>query len=152
MSACPIPSLLCSERNITGHLANSCGRICIITLVRIKVTADITPTNASAQYELIALLTCLESSLGVVNACLPVTKPVFDKLKPTSLISALSGWTSIERGATSRDYKIAAKPKEISRAMENRPNRNERRNSQGSTINSPNAGWTPPLSPHKESQ
>ena len=140
------------KAHIADHLANLCGRICIITLVRIKVTADITPTNASAQYELIALLTCLESSLGVVNACLPVTKPVFDKLKPTSLISALSGWTSIERGATSRDCEMAAKPKEINRPMENRPKKLERRNSQDSTINLPNAVWTPPSPPHKGAQ
>lgn len=87
--------------------------ICIITLVRIKVTTDITAQNAGVQYALITLLTCLESSLGVVNACLPVTKPVFDKLKPMWLISALSGWTYRKRNAPSNPYEMPSKPKQI---------------------------------------
>lgn len=53
-----------------------------------KVTTDISLTNVSAQYALTTLLTCLESSLGVFNACLPVSRPVFDKLKPASFINA----------------------------------------------------------------
>ena len=36
--------------------------------------------NAKQQYSKIALLACLEALLGVVNACLPVTKPLFSKL------------------------------------------------------------------------
>ncbi len=32
-------------------------------------------------YATIALLTCLEALLGVINACLPVLKPVFDKMR-----------------------------------------------------------------------
>lgn len=131
------------------RLTNACNSICIITLVRIKVTTDITATNASDQYALITLLTCLEESLGVVNACLPVSKPVFDKLKPSSLISAISGWTSIKRGATSRGYEMPAKPKEISWPNENQPTRKERKPSQDSITNLPGAVWSPPSSPHK---
>lgn len=36
---------------------------------------------------MIALLTCLEALLGVINACLPVMKPVFSKLGATSIFS-----------------------------------------------------------------
>ena len=97
---------------------DDCHSICIITLVRIKTTTDITPNNAAAQYALIAVLTCLEASLGVVNACLPVTKPVFDKLNPTSLISALSGWTSIKRSVPSDDYVMPSKPKQVGWPLE----------------------------------
>ena len=93
-----------------GHLTDLPNSICIITLVRIKVTSDINATNSPEHYALISLLTCLEASLGVINACLPVTRPVFDKLKPDSLISALSSWT---RGVTSHDYEMPAMPKEI---------------------------------------
>lgn len=131
------------------RLTNACNSICIITLVRIKVTTDITATNASDQYALITLLTCLEESLGVVNACLPVSKPVFDKLKPSSLINAISGWTSIKRGATSRGYEMPAKPKEISWPNENQPTRKEWKPSQDSITNLPGAVWSPPPWPHK---
>lgn len=116
--------------------------ICIITLVRIKVTTDINADNTSAQYALIALLTCLESSLGVVNACLPVMKPVFDKLKPSSLISAMSEWTSSKPSVPSRDYETPSK-------RNHQSNRILQANSQGSTIDLQNVVWTPPSSPRK---
>lgn len=100
-------------------ITDDCHSICIITLVRIKVTTDITPNNAAGQYALITLLTCLEASLGVVNACLPVTKPVFDKLNPTSLISVLSGWTSIKRSVPSDDYAMRSTPKHVGWPLDN---------------------------------
>lgn len=120
------------------RLADACNSICIITLVRIKVTTDITAKNASDKYALITLLTCVEQSLGVVNACLPVSKPVFDRLRSSSLISAISGWTSIKRGATSRDHGWP---------NDDQPNRTAREHSPDSTTNLPGATWSPPLSP-----
>ena len=40
------------------------------------------------QYSMIALLTCLEALLGVINACLPVMKPIFSRLGTTSIFSS----------------------------------------------------------------
>ena len=134
-----------SDHEIT-NLRNS---ICIITLVRIKVTFDINGMNSAEQYALISLLACLESLLGVVNACLPVSKPVFDKLKLNSLVSALSSWTSIKRGATSPDYEMHAKPKIITWPVKNKSQREEKNTSQESITNLPSAVWSPPSSPHK---
>lgn len=45
------------------------------------MTATIVTNNAKAMYALIALLTSLEALLGVINACLPVLKPVFDRFR-----------------------------------------------------------------------
>ena len=42
--------------------------------------SEINGRNTKQQHSMIALLGCLEALLGVVNACLPVTKPVFRKL------------------------------------------------------------------------
>lgn len=36
----------------------------------------------------VALLTCLEALLGVINACLPVMKPVFSNLRASSIVSS----------------------------------------------------------------
>ena len=69
-------------------LADISIRICAITVVRIKVTTDINAQNTMQQYATIALLTCLEALLGVINACLPVMKPVFSKLGATSIFSS----------------------------------------------------------------
>ena len=115
------------------HVTNRCYSICIITLVRIKITTDITPDDSAGQYALIALLTCLEASLGVVNACLPVTKPVFDKLKPSSLISALSGRTSIKRSVPSGGYEMPSKPKQVGWPLGNSPEESMQQNSRNST-------------------
>ena len=62
-----------------NHAYITCS-ICVITIIRVKETTDINGYNTEQQYSKIALLTCLEALLGVINACLPVTKPFFKKL------------------------------------------------------------------------
>ena len=66
---------------LTPHLSS----ICIITLIRIWVTTLIHGENAQKMYSLIALLTGLEATLGVINCCLPVMKPVFSKFHDSTL-------------------------------------------------------------------
>ena len=124
--------------------------ICIITLVRIEVITHITAQNAAGQYALTALLTCLESSLGVVNACLPVTKPVFEKLKSKWLISAISEWTSGKRSVPSHEYEMPSKAKEIGWPLENQAERVLQGKARDSTIDLETVVWTPPSSPRKE--
>ena len=63
-------------------------RICAITVVRIITTTEINAQNTMQQYSMIALLTCLEALLGVINACLPVMKPIFSRLGATSIFSS----------------------------------------------------------------
>lgn len=57
-------------------------------MVRIVITTNINAQNTQQQYAMIALLTCLEALLGVINACLPVMKPVFTKLCTTNIFSS----------------------------------------------------------------
>ena len=47
-------------------------------------------TNAQQIFSLLALFTCLEALLGVINACLPVLKPIFNKFGDSSA----SAWIS----------------------------------------------------------
>ena len=146
-----LSSLSLLEARLARKLLTLTCSICIITLVRIKVTNDITAKNTAAQYELIALLTNLESSLGMVNACLPVTKPAFEKLKSTSSIRGLLEWTSSKRSSVrSGEYEMPSKRKEIGWQLGDQPKRVMRRNSHDSAIDLPNAVWTPPLSQRKE--
>ena len=65
--------------------------ICAITIVRIKATTSINALNTRQQYAKIALLTCLESLLGIINACLPVLKPIVSKVRATGMFSSF--WT-----------------------------------------------------------
>ena len=74
-------------------------RICAITLARIKVTSEINRENIQLKYATIAMLTCLEALLGVVNSCLPVMKPIFNKLRQTQALAFLSSWNSTWRGS-----------------------------------------------------
>ena len=46
------------------------------------------------QYAMIALLTCLEALLGIINACLPVMNPVFRRLGATRIFSLFRMRTS----------------------------------------------------------
>ena len=101
---------------------------------------------------MITLLTCLESSLGVVNACLPVSKPVFDKLKPASLIEALSGYRSRERSDPSSYGRMPAEPKQGSVPLVDQEKRDMQRRFEESAVNLPDAVWSPPSSPRKGSE
>ena len=62
-------------------------RICAITGVRIKVTTEINSPDPQVQWALNALLVNLEVELGITNACLPVMKPVFNRLGKTGLFT-----------------------------------------------------------------
>ena len=141
----PVPSCLCSK-TVVRQTANVCCSICIITLVRIKVTTDITAENTAGQYALISVLTCLEQSLGVVNACLPVTKPVFEKFRPTPLISAFSGWTS------SKNSTKSAKQKQIGWPLQEQAKVVAQRESQEIRLNSGGTVWSPLSSARDESE
>ncbi|KAF6236675.1 hypothetical protein HO173_004966 [Letharia columbiana] len=58
--------------------------ICAVTVYRIQVTAtNDNPSNPSSQekYALIALLTSLETLLGIISACLPILKPITKRLR-----------------------------------------------------------------------
>ena len=66
----------------------------MLTLYRIKVTADINQQNAEVQSGKIAFLTCLEAVLGMTNACLPTMKPVLNKMGRVGKLASLSIWTS----------------------------------------------------------
>ena len=65
--------------------------ICAITLYRIYDTSTITDANAQEAYAVIAMLTTLEALLGVINACLPILKPIFDKMRGIAPGGADSG-------------------------------------------------------------
>ena len=69
-------------------------RICAITGVRIKVTTEINSPDPQVQWALNALLVNLEVMLGITNACLPVMKPVLNKLGEIRPFTALSIWIS----------------------------------------------------------
>ena len=68
-------------------------RICAITGVRIKVTTEINSPDPQVQWALDALLVNLEVMLGFTNACLPVMKPVFNKLRNAGPFTASSIWS-----------------------------------------------------------
>ncbi|KAF6220993.1 hypothetical protein HO133_002674 [Letharia lupina] len=58
--------------------------ICAVTVYRIQVTAtNDNPSNPASQekYALIALLTSLETLLGIISACLPILKPITKRLR-----------------------------------------------------------------------
>ncbi len=58
--------------------------ICALTLYRIYDTTTISLSNAQEAYAVIAMLTSLEALLGVITACLPVLKPIFNKMRGTA--------------------------------------------------------------------
>ena len=64
-------------------------------MLRIKVTTNINAENTQQQYATIALLADLEALLGVINTCLPVMKPVFNKLAAARILRLFRTTTAI---------------------------------------------------------
>lgn len=63
-------------------IASQCS-ICAVTAYRIQVSASIgDPRSPKTQeaYSVIALLTSLETLLGIISACMPMMKPIVKKL------------------------------------------------------------------------
>ena len=56
------------------------SRVCAITLYRIYITQHISKGDGDPAYPVIGALTSLEALLGIINACLPLLKPVFSKM------------------------------------------------------------------------
>ncbi|KAL6713508.1 hypothetical protein ACLMJK_008973 [Lecanora helva] len=68
--------------------------ICVLTLVRVKISSENHVNNAQEVYSQVAFYTNLEALLGVINACLPVMKPVFMKLHSSKASSLISSFMS----------------------------------------------------------
>ena len=108
---------------ITRQLTWS-SSICVITLIRVHTTSAVTDSNSQKVYSLVALLTCLEALLGVINACLPVLKPIFARMASTKpanwLSSVMSGSIPIfmrpsQMGTTYNDSDTLTKRNSASR-------------------------------------
>ncbi|KAL2042969.1 hypothetical protein N7G274_004027 [Stereocaulon virgatum] len=102
--------------------------ICIITIVRVCISAENHGFNSQEVYRLIALFTNLEELLGIVNACLPVMKPLYSKFHESRarswLSSVMSGsisivmrlshmgtiWRSSSQGASSKANSTSKHP------------------------------------------
>ncbi|CAD6594109.1 MAG: hypothetical protein ASARMPREDX12_008145 [Alectoria sarmentosa] len=55
--------------------------ICAITAYRVQITATIGSLDSGGHIEINTVLFMFEAILGVITACLPVLKPVFDKVR-----------------------------------------------------------------------
>ena len=82
-----------------------------MTAYRVQVTATIgllherDDDQAVNAYGVISLLTCLEAILGVITACLPVLKPVFNKVR--SSLKKLNGWENTSTSLKSDSIPIS---------------------------------------------
>ena len=79
------------------------NRICAITGVRIKSTTEINSPDPQVQWALNALLVNLEVMLGITNACLPVMKPVLNRVGEIRPFTSLSIWMSQWNPRRNRD-------------------------------------------------
>ena len=75
-------------------------RICALTIYRICDTTTISAANAQAACAVIAMLTSLEALLGVINACLPVLKPIFNKMRGTAPAKSSNAVNEILKSGT----------------------------------------------------
>ena len=55
--------------------------ICAMTLYRIFLTPDVNHGDWQLFYAQLTLFTSLEALLGIINACLPLMRPVFEQLR-----------------------------------------------------------------------
>ena len=65
-----------------------------MTLVRIKFTTENHGFNSQRVYALVSLFANLEALLGTINACLPVLKPIYNKIASNKCSTWLSSVVS----------------------------------------------------------
>lgn len=65
-------------------LANLDNSICIISIIRLRALVDWTTQDGTYANSKAILWTSLESSLGIICACIVVMRPLFGKLAPKS--------------------------------------------------------------------
>ncbi len=87
---------LCSTLPIT----ESSFRVCVMTILRIVSVIQLIANNSDFTYSVVddALWSTLESTLGIITACLPVLGPVLEKTK--SIV------TRTEKSTKSHDRKL----------------------------------------------
>lgn len=79
----------------TALTRNLVSRICIITLLRIIIINDMDLTNFTYGAAALARWSVLEPTLGIVNACLPLMRPVIQKFHKANILS----WIKCTKGA-----------------------------------------------------
>ena len=57
------------------------SRVCGFTIYRIYVTEMESGDNKNTRYPTIGIFATIEALLGIINACLPLLKPVFGKMR-----------------------------------------------------------------------
>lgn len=70
--------------HINMLLSNLVNSICIISIVRLRALVDWTTQDGTYVNSKAILWTSLESSLGIICACIVVIRPLFGKLVPKS--------------------------------------------------------------------
>lgn len=77
------------------------NRICIITILRIKYLNDLDLHNITYSIAPEGLFTLLEPTLGIISACLPVVRPVLNKLSKNAPIPSTEQYGSKSARAAS---------------------------------------------------
>lgn len=73
--------------SFSQHVPDQQRSICIITTLRVRYIVDLDYSNTTKSFASVGLLAILEPLLGIVNACLPVMRPVLQKFSKTNLLS-----------------------------------------------------------------
>jgi len=105
----PMPMLWKLQMAISRKLALSAifGMgiiICIITILRVCFIVSIDDENPTHSYAVVGILANLEPLLGIINACLPVIRPVLQKFAKSRLFTRTGGsnkntWPTAKKGS-----------------------------------------------------
>ena len=77
------PQPLAPTRLLIDSLSSD--RICIISLFRLKAIIDWSMQDGPYTNRMVAIWTCLESTLGIICACIVVMRPLFRRIFPDRL-------------------------------------------------------------------
>ena len=109
-----------------------CDSICGLTIYRIFLSPTANSTNWQRFFAQLSLLTCLEALLGLVNACLPVMKPVVGKVwafiwldadelpqqrRPRETHIRLSSYNNFDADTTLRSMDVPKSPSEATHRL-----------------------------------
>jgi hypothetical protein len=94
-----VVSELCSSVHIYSWLT-MLQRICILSVVRVVAISKLDLTDVTYTIVLDNIMSALEPTLGVINACLPLLQPIIPKISENKIITWFKSLTTMRSSAT----------------------------------------------------
>ena len=85
-------------------------RICVLSVVRVVAISKLDFADATYNIVLDNIMSALEPTLGVINACLPLLQPIIPKVSETKIVTWFRSLTTLRSSGTGLSKTVSKQP------------------------------------------